>query len=235
MSEKIRVTILDDHQPIVDGYRFRLAGNPNIEIAAAITYGEQLESTLQVNPTDVLILDVGVPTSKENANPYPILNAIPALIEKHPNLNILVISMFADRELIRAVMQAGANGYILKDDSAAVRELAAVVVSIFNDGMYLSQKASQALLSAMGVEEDGMPHLSARQREVLSLCAAYPNLKSAGLAEKMGVLNSTVRNLLSSSYERLGVQTRAGAIARARELGLITPINPPTQPILVKK
>ncbi len=234
MTEKIRVMILDDHQPIVDGYLYRLGDNPKVEITTSISFGEQLEPALEVHPTDVLILDVGVPTSADNSNPYPILHTIPKLLEKYPNLNILVISMFSERALIRTVMEAGASGYILKDDNAAIRDLANVVISVANEGTYLSQKARQALLKEFNAAGEG-PHLTARQREVLSLCAAYPNLKTAELAERMGVLHSTVRNLLSSSYERLGVETRAAAIACARELGLITPNDPPTQPILVKQ
>ena len=68
--------------------------------------------------------------------------------------------------------------------------------------------------------------LSPRQLEALSLCAAYPDWTSADVAEKMSVSNSTVRNLLSSAYLRLGVHSRPAAIAIARQQGLITP-DPP--------
>ncbi len=50
MSDKIRVTILDDHQSIVDGYLFRLTNKPGIEVVAAIRFGEDLEPTLAKNP-----------------------------------------------------------------------------------------------------------------------------------------------------------------------------------------
>ena len=107
MSEKIRVTILDDHQNIIDGYMYRLSAVSQIEVVATISYGEELESTIAKHPTDVLLLDVNVPTSPENPNPYPILHAIPKLLQIYPELNILVISMHAERGLIRAVMDAG--------------------------------------------------------------------------------------------------------------------------------
>jgi DNA-binding CsgD family transcriptional regulator len=69
--------------------------------------------------------------------------------------------------------------------------------------------------------------LTPRQLELLSLCAAYPDLSTAELAQKMSVSNSTVRNLLSSAYLRLNVHSRTAAIEKARDLGLITP-RPPT-------
>ena len=78
-TKKVRVTILDDHQTIIDGYRFRLGNSPRVEVVSAISYGDELQATLAENPTDVLLLDVTVPVSAENPNPYPILHVIPDL------------------------------------------------------------------------------------------------------------------------------------------------------------
>src|SRR5262245_58265064 len=105
-TKKIRVTILDDHQTIIDGYRFRLGNSPRVEVVSAISYGDELQSTLEMSLTDVLLLDVTVPVSAENPNPYPLLHVIPDLLQKYPDLTILVISMHAERSLIRAVMEA---------------------------------------------------------------------------------------------------------------------------------
>ena len=223
MDKKIRVTILDDHQSIIDGYIFRLSANPQIEVAATTSFGDELEKTLAENHTDVLLLDVNVPTSAENLNPYPILHVIPKLLQTHPQLEILVISMHAERGLIRAVMDAGASGYILKDDQAAAKDLGSIVRSVAGGGIYFSQKAHQ--LYSKHISKDN-EILTTRQLEALSLCAAYPNSTTAELADKMKISNSTVRNLLSTAYMKLEVNTRAAAIARAQQLGLITPHQP---------
>lgn len=224
MNKKIRVTILDDHQNIIDGYVFRLSANPQIEVVATIGFGELLEPTLAGHPTDVLLLDVNVPTSAENPNPYPILYAIPKLLQAYAGLNILVVSMYAERGLIRAVMEAGASGYILKDDQTTARDLGSVVMSVAGGSIHFSQKAHQLYIKHLSKESN---LLSPRQLEALSLCAAYPNNTTALLANIMAVSNSTVRNLLSSAYLKLEVNNRAAAIARAQQLGLITP-NPST-------
>ena len=224
----IRVSILDDHQSIIDGYVYRLSSVPGVEIVATLSYGEELESALAAHPTDVLLLDINVPTSAENPNPYPILHNIPDLLEKYPDLHILVISMYADRGLIRVVMEAGASGYVLKDDRAMLQNLGNVVQSIANGGIYFSQKAHQILVTQKTTPTG--KRLSTRQLEALSLCAAYPDATTSQLAEKMSVANSTVRNTLSDAYIRLGVHNRAGAIAKAQQLGLITPDPPvPTE------
>lgn len=223
MDKKIRVTILDDHQNIIDGYMYRLSAAPQIEVAAAIHFGDELEATIADHPTDVLLLDVNVPTSAENQNPYPILHAIPKLLQTYAGLNILVISMYAERGLIRAVMEAGASGYILKDDQTTAQDLGSVVMSVAGGGIYFSQKAHQLYIKHLSREGE---LLTVRQLEALSLCAAYPNDTTVEFAKRMTVSNSTVRNLLSAAYLKLGVNNRAAAIARAQQLGLITPIQP---------
>ena len=225
MNKKIHVTILDDHQSIIDGYIYRLSANPQIEVAATIGFGGVLEETLAKHPTDVLLLDVNVPTSAENPNPYPILYAIPKLLQTYMALNILVISMYAERGLIRAVMEAGASGYVLKDDQTTAQDLGSVVVSIAGGGIYFSQKAHQ-LYSRHLSKEDEL--LTIRQLEALSLCAAYPNYTTAEFAYMMTISNSTVRNLLSAAYLKLEVNTRAAAISKAQQLGLITPTPLPS-------
>lgn len=225
MDKKIRVIILEDHQSIIDGYLFRLSSVPNIEVVATISFGEELGPTLEATPTDVLILDVNVPTAPDNHNPYPILYLVPRLLDLYPNMVVLVISMVAERGLVRAVMEAGASGYILKEDQATIRELGNVVVSIASGGVHLSQRAHQFFL---GQKADEL--LTTRQVEALSLYAAYPNSSTGDLAQKMGVSNSTLRNLLSGAYVRLGVHNRTAAIAKAREMGIITP-EPDTRPV----
>jgi DNA-binding NarL/FixJ family response regulator len=223
-SGKINVTILDDHQTILDGYALRLSKTPEIEIVAALSFGDELEPALAKYPTDVLILDISVPVSADNPLSYPILHVIPKLLLCYPALNILVISMFTERGLIRGVMEAGANGYVLKDDYATINELGNVVRTIANGGIYFSQKAHQLFLNYQ-VAQTG-EGLSPRQLQALSLCASFPNSLTSELAQEMEISNSTFRNMLSGAYIKMGVHTRAAAIAKAQSLGIITPAPP---------
>lgn len=221
MSNKIRVAILDDHQSIVDGYRFRLANSHRVTIVSAMSYGDELEPTLESQPADVVLLDISVPTSPGNSNPYPILHVIPSLLQRYPSLVILVISMHIERGLIRAVMEAGASGYILKEDQTTLRDLENVIIAVFSGGIHLSRKANDILIrGGMGGSES---LLSKRQLEALSLCLSFPDSTTAELAKKMSISNSTVRNLLSGAYIKLGVRTRNAAVTKARLLGLISP------------
>jgi len=223
MNNQIQVTIMDDHQSIVDGYLFRLSNTPEIEVLGVLSYGDELEPALKKHPADVVLLDVQVPTSPTNLNSYPILHTIPKLLELYPDLAVLVISMHNDPGLIRAVVEAGASGYILKDDREKLQSLGRWVKAVASGEVCFSEKALKAFLK----KNNGS--LTGRQLEALSLCASYPNSKTAELARKMKIANSTVRNLLSNAYVKLGVQTRAAAVAKARQMGLITPDSPVLQ------
>jgi two-component system, NarL family, nitrate/nitrite response regulator NarL len=225
LSEPIRVMILEDHQAIIDGYLYRLNPAPDIQVCGALMRGDELEQALEQQSVDVLLADVQVPVSEENPNPYPILHVIPKLLEKYPDMAVIVISMHSQRALVRALREAGASGYILKDDRAAMLDLPAIIRLVHAGGIYFSQAVARLLMAQPG-EGEGL--LTARQAEVLSYCAAYPEISTAQIAHQLHIAQSTVRNLLSGAYLRLEVPNRAAAIARARQLGLIAPDAPPS-------
>ena len=219
------MAILEDHQSIIDGYLYRLANTPGVEVVATASFAEELEPLLAQNKPHVLIVDVFVQTSQENPTPFPILHAIPKWLQRYPQMSILVISMHNLWPLVEAVVEAGASGYILKDDHATIRELGSVIRSVAGGGIHFSQQAHQHLLEHLGEES----LLTRRQLQVLSLCVAYPNAGRGELAEMLGVAHSTLCNLLSGAYLKLNVHNRSAALAKARQLGLIPPQEPPLE------
>jgi DNA-binding NarL/FixJ family response regulator len=221
----IRIAILDDHQSTLDGYAYRLTPYKNIEVVATARYASQLDEMLEKQPINVLILDVGVPSSEEDENPYPLLYLLPRLRKAYPEMAILIISMHKLHSLVQAVMKAGAKGYILKDDTQAIMQLGEIVTSVAAGGVYFSEGSFAALVNQPAPEQD-VNLITKRQQEALSLCAAKPGYTMDKIAEELDIAGSTLRNLLSDSYKRLKVRNLAAAIIKARELGLITPLPP---------
>ncbi|MEW5829485.1 MAG: response regulator transcription factor [Chloroflexota bacterium] len=212
----IRVAILDDHQSIIDGYIYRLEAEEGIQVVASGRYGMDLEAILVAQPVDVLLLDLSLPTSPENRNLFPVLLELPRIVAAYPGLKVIVISVFNQPSLIKALNGMGVNGYIFKDDDNSIKLLAQVVKLVAAGGVYFSPGIQQELAAP-----PAETRLSPRQLEVLFLCMAYPDMGSSELARKLKISGSTFRNLLSGVYTRLGVRTRAAAIARARQLGII--------------
>ena len=216
MLSQIRVAILDDHQSIIDGFTYRLSMDPEIRIVGTATYGEDLEPMIANENVDVLLLDVSVPNSPSDHNPYPILHIIPRILEKYPGMSILVISMFTQRSLIEALVNAGVCGYIFKDDQASIQQLDRIVRRVGNGGIYFSEGAYRDMNA-----DSSDSVLTPRQLEALSLCASLPDDDTLILAKKLNITGSTLRNLLSGAYLRLGVRTRAAAIAKAHQMGIL--------------
>jgi two-component system capsular synthesis response regulator RcsB len=216
MEETIKVAIIDDHQSIIDGYVHRLESRPEVEVVASGLNGEDLQTILSGQPVDVLLLDLNIPSSPKDPNPYPIFHALPALLRTYPQLKIIVISMFTQLSLVKAMFDLGISAYIFKDDQVSIQLLGNVVKSVAEGGVYMSQGAypGPAVVQPEQI-------LTPRQLEALSLCMAYPNLTTNVLAVRLNISTSTCRNLLSGAYQRLGVQNRAAAIAEAQRLGIL--------------
>jgi DNA-binding NarL/FixJ family response regulator len=216
MEGTVKVAIIDDHQSIIDGYIHRLESRPEVEVVASGLNGEDLQTILSGQPVDVLLLDLSIPSSQKDPNPYPIFHELPALLRTYPELKIIVISMFTQLSLVKAMFDLGISAYIFKDDHVSIQLLSNVVKSVAEGGVYMSQGAYPG---ATVVQPEQI--LTPRQLEALSLCMAYPNLTTNVLAERLNISTSTCRNLLSGAYQRLGVQNRAAAIAEARRLGIL--------------
>lgn len=214
----IHIAIAEDHQGIIDGYLYRLSSNPEMKIVGTALHGLEIAPMLASHPVDVLLLDIKLAISSKNRALFQTLQAVPQFLRKYPGLNILVVSMETDTTLIQAFMDVGVRGYIFKDDQASIQKLAGIIQIIAQGGMYFSPEAERQIHKRIPT---GEPVLTKRQLELLTLVASEPDLKTTQIATRMGVAHSTIRNLLTRSYGRLKVRTRAAALARLRQLGLI--------------
>ena len=217
MQDRVRVGILEDHQSVIDGYLYRLKDYSDIDIVFTINYGDALMPSLEAHPLDVLILDINTPLNADNNAVTPILYLIPTIRKRFPDVALLIISMLAERALIRSVLNMGTHGYILKDDYIAIRRLGSVIHSVASGGAFFSKQVNELLQTRAKRKAT----LTPRQIEVMNLLAAYPHLTTSQIATELNVAHSTVRNLLSDVYVRLDVPNRSAALDRSRQLGII--------------
>jgi DNA-binding NarL/FixJ family response regulator len=230
MPNQIRIGILEDHAVTAAGLQSQLDQNSRLDVSWMAHYFQDMESKLTENPTDILILDIGLPNSPEDPEPYPIFHVIPQVLAEYPEIKILVISMHSRPVLFKMIKDAGASGYILKHDVESFQKLDQILIDLHDlDSIYYSPEVIETLAN-----QQGPPVLSPRQAEILSLIASHPGMSTTLLAEKLSLAHSTIRNHLSDIYLKLGVSNRAAAIMKARQIGLIAddaeylpPIIPP--------
>jgi len=217
LENTVRVGILDDHQSIIDGFIYRLAPAKDIQVVASGAFGDDLLPMLRdSDPVNVLLLDMSVPTSPENPNQYPMIFALRGLMKEFPQLKVIVISTYKERGLVKAAISHSVRGYIYKDDQASIQQLARIVMIVAAGGNYFSSGAYFDL-----VDEKSKRNLTSRQMEALSVANAYPDDSTDDLARRLKISGSTLRNILSSAYARLGVRTRSAAIEKVRQLGIV--------------
>jgi DNA-binding NarL/FixJ family response regulator len=212
--ERIRVVLADDHPVFRHGLRAILTATPDTEVVGEASTGEQaVELAIEHDP-DVVVMDLTMPG----------LNGVEAtrlLIAERPDANVLVVTMFDDTQSVLAAVRAGARGYILKgadgDDVLRAIRAAAHGEAIFSPTA--AHRLTQHLTvagTASRPADPAFPELTDREREILELIAeGYTN---TAIAERCSVSPKTVRNHVSNILTKLGLDSRAEAVARVRAM-----------------
>src|SRR4029077_12032214 len=171
-KKKTRVMLADDHQLVRAGFRALLKQIPAVEVVAEAADGREALDLFKKHRPDVVLIDIAMP--KLNG-----LEAIARMTREFPNAKVIVVSMYANREYVVQAMQAGARGYLIKDD--AVSELKSAIKGVTAGELYLSPHISKHLthgeLERVGVRYDPLAKLTTRQREILQLIAEGYNTK----------------------------------------------------------
>jgi len=204
----IRVLVADDHAVVRSGLEELLRGPDDIDFVGSYSDGEAtIEAALSARP-DVVLMDLQMPGVDG-------IQATSRLRELLPDVQVVVLTSFSDRDRILAALDAGAVGYLLKD--AEPEELLAGIRAAARGESPIAPKAARALVDAhVGRGDD--PQLSAREREILALVAA--GLPNKLIGQRLGIAEKTVKVHLTTVYRTIGVHDRVQAALWARERGL---------------
>lgn len=217
MMAKIRVAIIEDHQSIIDGYKYRIEKDISISVVATGLNGAELFKIIRNHQLDLLILDVSIPTSEFNNEPIQIFQTVKTIKSEYPLLKIIIITISNQAPLIRKLLELNINGFILKDDRESIQNLTEIIRTVAEGEFHISKEA----IAHIRELKDYSVRLSPRQKEILLICANFPDLTTHEIADILSLAHSTIRNQLSRIYARLGVHSRTAAIDRARELLLL--------------
>lgn len=214
--EKIRVIIADDHKLIRVGLNAILQLEPDIAILAEAENGNDVVALVEAHVTDVILMDIdmGIPNGIETT--YTIKS-------KFPDIKVLALTLHEERDYILKMLEAGANGYLLKN--CGRDELVAAIHAVVNGDSYFSQTVSATLLKAItelqqkpkAASKDSVM-LTEREKEVLGLIAQ--EFSNAEIAEKLFISVRTVDTHRRNLLEKLQVKNTAGLVKYAVEKGL---------------
>ncbi len=206
----IRVLIVDDQPLVHSGLRFFLLAFDDLELVGEASSGEEaVQLCAQVQP-DVVLMDLMMPGMNGAA-------ATRVICERWPQVHVIALTNFQDAELVRGVLEAGATGYLLKNVSA--EELAHAIRAAYTGQPTLAPEATQALIHTVIHPPEPGYDLTPREYEVLTLMVQ--GLSNADIAARLVIGLSTVKFHVSNILSKLGVTSRAEAVALALQRDLV--------------
>lgn len=213
-TRAVRVVIVDDHPVVRDGLRGMFEAQEEIGVVGEAASGPEALAVIEAltsagTAPDVVLMDLRMP----GGDGIAAIRALRALDRTHPRL--LVLTTYDTDRDIRAAMEAGADGYLLKDSRRA--DLVRAVLDLCAGGPALAALSPRALDALLGRRRE--IDLTPREIEVLRVIAAGGTNRTA--AERLLVSEATVKTHLLHAYAKLGVSDRAAAVRVAYERGLL--------------
>ncbi len=208
-----KILIADDHLLIRQGLRLILETEDDLHLVGEASNGaEAIQLCAELHP-DVVLMDLRMPGMDG-------LTAIERLRETQPEIAVVILTTFNEDELMLRGLRAGAKGFLLKDTGRAA--LFDSIRAAARGETLLSPEVMARLLSRVSGQQASAAHdfgLSEREREVLAAVATGERSKEIAL--RLNITERTVKAHLASIYNKLGVDSRASAIAVASQHGLI--------------
>ncbi|HET6296572.1 MAG TPA: response regulator transcription factor [Kribbella sp.] len=195
----IRVLVVDDHEIVRKGLCQLLATTEDLEPVGSATNGEQAVVMAAELRPDVVLMDLSMPGTDGIA-------ATRRIVADNPHIHVLVLTLFSDRSLILAALDAGAEGYLLKN--TATEAIFGGIRQVVVGGSPLDPKAARELLTSRRARPEEIT-FTAREQEVLEMLRA--GLPNRAIARRLGITERTVKAHLTSIFHRLGVADRTQA------------------------
>jgi two-component system, NarL family, response regulator DevR len=210
---KIRVLLADDHNLVRAGFRQLIESADDLQVIAEAGDGEEAQALIQEHKPDVAVLDIQMP----KASGIEVTRWVRAHL---PDVGVLILTAYDDDPYVMAVLQAGANGYVLKTGQADA--LIQAVRDVYEGKSVLDPNITRKLMSNIfrGPEKQIVEQLTDRELDVLRLAAKGYTNKAIGVQLKIS--DRTVQGHLAHIFAKLQANSRTEAVMRAVSLGFIS-------------
>ena len=215
MNDRIRVLLADDHAVVRKGIREFLEEAGDIQVVAEANGGAEALRLIKEDPPDVAVLDIRMPEMTG-------VEATHHIKAHFPDVRVLILTSYDDDPYVFALLQAGADGYVLK--TASGDEVVHAVRTVHQGESALSPAiASKVVRQAMSGRPEGAAEqietLTDRELDVLRLAAR--GLTNRAIGQELSISHRTVQGHLQSIYGKLSVGSRTEAVTEALRRGWI--------------
>lgn len=198
----VRLLLVDDHPLVRDGLRSRLSARPNLEVVGEAGEAQEALSQIDTVSPDLVLMDVGMRDMNG-------IDLTALLLQRHPDLRVLMLSMYDNPEYVQRALQAGARGYVLKDAPAS--DILTAIDVIAAGGTFLSAALSKRLFR----DQSPKPILTAREAQILAEIGK--GMSSKQIARTLDLSVRTVETHRQSIKRKLELVGQAELIKYAVE------------------
>ncbi|UCD08184.1 MAG: response regulator transcription factor [Dehalococcoidales bacterium] len=209
-SESIRVIIVDDHTVVRSGLGAVLDTSEGMELVGEAGDGEEAIRICGSLQPDVVLMDLQMPKMDG-------VEATRIIHEKWPQIHIIALTSYKEKEYVEGVLKAGATSYLLKNVSAD--ELVAAINKVVLDQPSLSPEAAQVLIQTVNKPSQPGTDLTDREREILSFMVEGKS--NSEISESIFITQATVKYHVSNILSKLGVTSRTEAVVTAIKNNLV--------------
>jgi DNA-binding NarL/FixJ family response regulator len=216
MNKKIRIVLVEDHTILREGLRALLSADPKFEVVGEADDGREAVRRVDKLAPDLVVMDLSMPRMTG-------MDAIREIKRRHPATKIIALTVHKAEEYLRTTLQAGADGYVLKD--ATHVELLLAIQNVLKGKTYLSPSVSDTVIEGyLEGKENQIPSprlglLSTREREILKLIAE--GYKNKEIAADLFISLKTVEKHRANLMKKLDMHNAAALTTFAIEQGLV--------------
>ena len=210
-SQTIRVMLVDDHNVVRSGLATFLRAYDDLELVGEAKNGLEAINLCREKQPDVILMDLMMPEMDGIA-------ATKAILADHPEIKIIAMTSFEEEQLVQGVLAAGAISYLIKNVTSD--ELASAIRAAFLGRSTLSPEAARVLVQATRPTKQPLFDLTEREQEVFKL--VVQGNSNQQIADSLVISITTVKAHISSILSKLGVSSRAEAIAYAIKHKLVS-------------
>ncbi len=207
MSKPTRILIVDDHAMVAEGVKALLETWDDLEVVATLGNGQDAVDRIEALGPDVVLLDLNMPGMNG-------LTATEMLLERRPEIRVLILSMHDSAEYISTALSHGASGYLLKD--VPVEEIKQAIDTVLRGEKYLCTGTHAALDPKI---TDGNEPLTSREQTVLLELAQGRSNRE--VAEILDISVRTVETHRKNIKRKLGISSTAGLTQYAMKHGVL--------------
>jgi DNA-binding NarL/FixJ family response regulator len=217
MQNKLQIVLADDHSILREGLRALLSADPNFEIVGEAGNGREAVRCVEKLGPGLLLMDLSMPRMSG-------MDAISEIKKRYPETKIIALTVHKTEEYLLSTLQAGVDGYVLKD--ATHDELVMAIHSVMAGKPYLSPGISDKVIEGYlegkenSLSVSSWQRLSQREREVLKLIAE--GYKNKEIAEDLCISLKTVEKHRANLMKKLDLHNAAGLTVYAVERGLVS-------------